>query len=207
MSDSREHPASARLALLAGGELEFMESLPVRFHLLRCDVCDRTYQGLRESRSRFRAMSADLPADLDWTTLEREMKANVRLGLAAGAVVDRRDEWTRWRPPVDEPLGWRAGVVMAAFGLVLVTGWWLNTMAPHDPPVVAVQMNGPVTATVDVNDSGVELKEAGGTLTLLKPVGMRGNAVADSAGGARARYLDGDTGQVTIYHVYADASQ
>jgi hypothetical protein len=57
---------------------------------------------------------------------------------------------------------------------------------------------------LEANSSGIEVKQNGGALMLLNPARASNTAVFLSAPGSlRARYVDSETGQVTINYVYA----
>ncbi|MFZ0936327.1 MAG: hypothetical protein WA015_18545, partial [Bryobacteraceae bacterium] len=87
-----KHPNQATLALHAGGDLGAIARWRARRHLARCAEC-------REEIARFEQLRQFLPSladspELQWNRLAAEMKANIRLGLAAGECVS-----------ADEPAG------------------------------------------------------------------------------------------------------
>jgi hypothetical protein len=52
--------------------------------------------------------------------------------------------------------------------------------------------------------TGLEVKENGSTLILMHTRGQQAPLILSTPGSLRARYVDQDTGQVTINNVYAD---
>ncbi len=186
------HPEVESLALYAGGEIGVFGRLRVAAHLASCEECRREAEALRRARSVLREEAGELPAELDWAALEAEMKANIRLGLAAGAIVDS---------PVAAPpqgLRWRAGFGLAMATLVIITGWFLNV--PRPDRVAESRTQGVV---LDATQAGLEVRENGRALTMLQPASTAVTYSVNTAGSLRARYVDGDTGQVTITNVYA----
>jgi hypothetical protein len=103
---------------------------------------------------------------------------------------------------------------MAGLAVLLATGWWLN-MPPSTTQALgrafSAIMHGrgssvelvmePRGAFVEATVDGVEVRENGGRLGV-----GGGTPVAfsvTSQGSASARYVNGDTGQMTITSVYA----
>lgn len=183
-----KHPGAEDLALYAGGELGAIGRLRVAVHAASCQECRREIEQLRGAREALREEARRLPEGLDWKTLEAEMKANIRLGLAAGAIVDRAGE----QP---ERLGWRAAAGLALATAVVVTGWFLNVPRPGQATQPGV--------VLEATQAGLELKENGRALTMLEPASTAVTYSVSAGGALRARYVDGETGQVTITNVYA----
>src|ERR1039457_5247654 len=77
------HPNQASLALHAGGDLGPFARWRTSRHLARCESCREEVAAFDEVRRSLPGM-AEVP-DLQWNRLAAEIKANVRLGLAAGA--------------------------------------------------------------------------------------------------------------------------
>jgi anti-sigma factor ChrR (cupin superfamily) len=83
------HPSEADLALLAGGDCGWVERLRLKNHVSACGDCQDAMASFAEIRTSLREMA--LPAvavdDGNWERLAVEMRANIRLGLAAGECV------------------------------------------------------------------------------------------------------------------------
>jgi len=188
------HPAQAALALFAGGDLGWLEQWRVRSHTARCAACRDEIARFQQAFATLVYRAGEPPPALHWSGLAEEMRANIRLGVDAGALV---------APPESrqEPLGWRSAAALAALTLVIVSGWWLyiprmqRTLAPDTGVSVAVK------------GDGVELTDGAGTLMLMHPKSADPGDVTVSVeadGAARARYVDEQSGQVTINNVYAE---
>lgn len=200
-----EHPATDRLALYAGGDLGLVDSLRLRWHLRGCAACASEVARFTQVRREVAAQGGELPEGLNWDRLAAEMTGNIRVGLAASEAIRRPA-----RPAAS--FGWRPAVAFAAASVVITAAWWLNappatteslarafskiarweTGAPRPEPGVVVE------ATL----AGVEVRENGSALALSNR-GLRPITVSvRTQGSAEARYIDSDTGQVTITSVY-----
>jgi hypothetical protein len=212
------HVAETELALYAAGDLPFWRSalvyLRVRLHVRRCDECQGLLEALRADRQELRRSADDMPAsiskDFDWDQLAAEMTANIRVGLAAGECVtprERKVATLSWRP-----LAFAAGLVV-----LLAGAWWLNIPRTDTEAIgrairdmaTGGRMNATQSATQDergpvvgASSAGVVLVENGGRMGIdqggLEPVMYS----VSTQGSASARYVDQDTGQVTITATY-----
>src|ERR1700678_4105091 len=79
-----KHPAENDLALLAGGETGRIQRFFFDRHVRNCEDCQEKVAGFHDLRREL--TEAELP-DLNWNFLAMEMRANIRLGLEAGACV------------------------------------------------------------------------------------------------------------------------
>ncbi len=184
------HPAASDLALFAGSELSFWSRGRVALHLRQCGPCRGEVEAFRRQRKLFREAATALPAGINWGRLVPEMKANIQLGLSAGECV---------APAESEPrrLGWRVAAALACITLVIISGWWLHAPRPN------MALPADEMIVLEATPEGIELKERDRSLTLIHsssdPV-----MVSVSAGGAMAaRFVDDETGMVTINNVYA----
>jgi len=191
----KNHPAPEVLALYSRGDLDLWAMVRIGAHVHLCGECCKEVQEIRRAVTELKSDSLDLPAGLDWDEMAAEMRANIRLGLTAGAIVAEPNT------PVSEPRAawpWQLGVVMASMTAVAVVSWMLA------PP----QNNSPTRATrtpvfLDAQSEGLELQDQGSALTLLNPSKTAVTTTVSWDGGARASYVDSETGQVTIHHVSA----
>ena len=183
------HPDQALLALYAGGELGFLEKWSTSLHVAACVACREEVELFRSARAEVRRQAAELPPDLNWGRLSGEMKANIRLGLAAGECVARVPA---------RPLGWHPAMVLAAVLMVLLSGWWLHLPAPSAPERASVE-----GIRLESSSSGISLEEGRGAITLMNAGSNPVLVTVSTAGAVRARYVDEDTGEVTINNVYA----
>src|ERR1035438_5103753 len=91
-----KHPNQAALALYAGGDLGFFARWRVERHLAKCEPCGEEVASFEATREIVTDLS-EIP-DIHWNGLAAEMKANIRLGLAAGECVRIGQKPLRERP-------------------------------------------------------------------------------------------------------------
>ena len=190
----KNHPEETDLALLASGDCGLFDAIRQRLHVRNCADC----QSVVESFSRLRgAMSAELLSAQLGHGLAQEMLANIRLGLEAGACVRgegaERTVVSAWQP--------RLALAMASLLLLAGAGFWLQEKPGAGISTVAVV---PVVASpvVASSDAGIEFRSGENSLMLLNRNGAPGNQTVSAQGEIRSRYIDGDTGAVTINNVY-----
>ncbi|HET8549832.1 MAG TPA: hypothetical protein VFL57_17605 [Bryobacteraceae bacterium] len=187
-----KHPRDEKLALFAGGDLGVLERWRVSRHLRCCDGCRAEVARFRRAAAVLSGEADRLPAGLKWERLAAEMTGNIRVGLAAGQCV----------PPVAAPrpeLGWaRPAALVAALTIVILGGWFLQGPRMLMPQRVVA---GPV---LEATPAGVEVKASRGALTLLNTRAASPAVYVSAPGSLRARFVDSETGQVTINNVYAE---
>jgi hypothetical protein len=208
------HAKETDLALFAPGDVSRWNKLRINLHLNRCTRCREIAEAYQTDRERLRREASKMPPGVDWEHLAAEMTANIRVGLEAGECVAprRKRRFPVRRTPVKMGFGW--AVASAAVGVTFLIGvaLWLNFPSSdrevlgrafgqllHGKAIPLSDESGPV---VEASSAGIELRENGGALKIsqgaLHPV-----AVSVSAqGSASARYVDADTGQMTITSVY-----
>ena len=192
-----KHPSQATLALQAGGDLGFLARWRTKRHLRRCTRCREEVEAFEWARQVAPDL-AEIP-EIHWNRLAAEMKANIHLGLAAGECV-RSGE----RPLRETPLftGVRAVVALASVAVLLVTGLVLERPAPV---TTAVADDGMV---VQATSRGIQVRKGGQELRLNNPDELTPDERVLYAPGAqgsmRARYVDPQSGYVTINNVYAE---
>jgi hypothetical protein len=182
------HPNQATLALHAGGDLGLWARWNTQRHLSKCGLCRdevAAFAGVREILPEL----AEIP-EVPWNRLAAEMRANVRLGLAAGECVPSVDVPLRESPRFTRA---RAAVAFASIVAMVVTGWMLE----HASPVAAREV-----PLVQATENGIQIR-AGGQAFRLMNVGASAVTYSASADGSMgARYVDPETGYVTINNVY-----
>lgn len=185
------HPEANELALYAGADLPFWRRWLVWGHLRRCEHCREEAQGYRQVRALLaESREAWLP-DRDWEQIAAEMRANIGLGLAAGACVEPREHARR--------LPWvRVAVMVAPVLLLALVGVWLQQSRPS--------RTGPEWSEdllLEATGAGIELRQGDRVLILRHPEQERVTLTGSAQGSLRARWVDEETGQVTIQNVYA----
>ena len=202
MSRPEPHPDAPTLALLAGGELPLWSRWKAQRHVRSCRDCQAELEKFRALRASLPAEAADesdasaeLPG-IAWSVFEAEMRANIRLGLTAGALAgSSREDAQSALPSIPY---WRWATVCGALVFVIGAGWWLSI--PAHPPTSAVSLVSNVTPPTQALD--VATQAAGFQLPV--PASNTVRTEADFSGGTRARLIDGETGQVTLQQVYAE---
>jgi hypothetical protein len=183
------------LALYAGADLGFLARWRTERHLRHCDGCRNEVDAFETTR-RILPDLTEIP-EVPWNRLAAEMKANIRLGLAAGECVRESQPALREGPLF---AGARAVVAMGSVAALLVTGIVLEHPAP-----VPVPDEGMV---VQATANGIQVRRGGQALRLMNPgelgSGQRVTYSPDAEGSMRARYVDPKTGYVTINNVYVE---
>ena len=198
------HAMEADLALYAAGDLPFWRGALVKLHVRRCKECRSLVDALRADRDELRRSADTLPDNLDWDQLAAEMTANIRVGLAAGECVTPRERKVA-------SISWRPAAIAAGLVVMLAGAWWLNIPRTDTETIGRALHNlatgqrtpqeesGPV---VGASFSGVETRANGAQMGIdqngLHPVMFS----VSTQGSASARYVDQDTGQVTITAAY-----
>ena len=135
--------------------------------------------------------------EVAWNRLAAEMKANIRLGLAAGECVRAEDLPAAVAPPF---AGARALVAFASVIVLVAAGLVLER--PAEAPGAGPFQGSEVRATAN----GIQVRGGGGALQILN-AGVEANEVTytpGAQGSMRARYVDSETGYVTVTDVYAN---
>ncbi len=175
----RRHPAEEDLALFAGGELGPLARWRIEGHVNGCDRCRELVAEFFEARSRAMDL-AELPA-LDWSAMASGVHARL-----AGAREHPAPVRLTWRP------AWGAVVALVA---VIVAGLYVSRLL--EPPSQAVML-GATAGGVEVRVGDQQTLTLWNAAREATPVNWRVGPDAVSA-----RYLDADTGQVTVNNVYA----
>lgn len=189
------HPAPEVLALYARGDLDLWAMIRAGGHVHLCGQCAGEVHSIRQAVTLLKSESLEMPSGLDWEEMAAEMRANIRLGLTAGAIVAQapepltvsRDKWP-----------WQLGVVMASMAVLAVVSWMLPAPENSNPLRAA---HTPVF--LEAQAEGLALQDNGSALTLLNPRKTAVTTTVNWDGGARASYVDSETGQVTIHNVSA----
>lgn len=181
------HPDENGLALLAGGETGRIHRFFLERHLRNCENCQDKVAAFHDLRGQL--AEVELP-DVNWNFLAAEMRANIRLGLEAGACVRTANVSKSWSP--------RLTVAFASL-LLLVGASVLLTDARLRHPVNVAETATPV---LQPTGSGIELRNGSDSFSFLDHKGTRTDQTVSAQGVIQARYVNGDTGSVTINNVY-----
>ena len=203
-----KHPNEAALALHAGGDLGRLARWRVERHLARCGPCRAEVAAFRALRELLPEIAA--PPEMNWNRLAAEMKANIRLAVAAGDCV-RAEAAPRRHMPLFA--GAQAALAFGAALVLFLGGFFLQRPAPKPESASVEGVEFQTTA------NGVQVRQGGGTLRLLH-VGAQdyrmqidGRArnvpavtnTVGAQGSMGAGYMDPQTGYMTVTSVsYAD---
>lgn len=171
------HPGEGALALFAGGELGPVARWRIEGHLNGCDRCRQAVGEFFELRSRAMDL-AELP-HLDWGA------------VAAG--IHRRLDSRREKP--GPALVWRPAWSAALALLLLVAA---GVYVSQRPPT-------PAGAVLDASAGSVEVRLGSRQVLTLVNTAQQETQVnwRVSADAVSARYLDRETGNITVNNVYA----
>jgi hypothetical protein len=138
------HPNQPTLALHSSGDLNWFARWKTERHLAGCAQCRDEVAAFREMREALPDL-AELPA-VPWNRIAAEMRANIRLGLAAGECV--REVETRPRTPLFNAA--RAVIAFAGVFALLVTGMVLERPTPS--------VMSPSERTVQAVNNGIQVR-------------------------------------------------
>jgi len=196
------HPSRPDLALYSGCDLNFWKRFRVEHHLHDCEECRREVEAFRGRRQSIRTVAEEMPPGAEWNVLAAEMRANIRLGLSAAECIANVGIPSRVRS-----FRWQLAAGTAAVAVFVTGGLWVYSRATQAAPQATVAASAPVTGQMilKATRAGLEMERDGRGMTLTYTSGARViPAVAVSHGGLNARYVDDETGQVTIHHVFAE---
>jgi hypothetical protein len=200
------HPNLETLALYSKGDLQWLRRWKIGRHIGRCGDCEG--QVLR-----FRCVSAEVKreaesqiltafeATTDWARLEREMIGNIAVGVAAARCIEKVGR--------GRILPARGAWLTAGLALLFLAGWFTNVPSEQRDHLTAsirrsMGMEVPQSAgtLVRTTRAGIAVRAQGATLTILHPP----SAVISLAGSSSlgARFVDEETGEVTITNVYGE---
>jgi hypothetical protein len=177
------HAVESELALLASGDCGWLDGLRLKRHARGCAECRALVDAFAADREAVRDL--EIP---DWEGLAREMRANIRVGLEAGECVRGGTVVPSYR--------WSFRPMLAMASLVaLVSAGFVLKRSGTNP----VQMASPVVVS---SEAGVEFRSGDTSMMLLNHKGSVSEQTVSAQGEIRSRYVDSETGAVTINNVY-----
>jgi hypothetical protein len=199
----RRHPSQEALALYSARDLPLVSRWRVAYHVAHCADCERqvllfgptTAELKREARTE---TLTSFEAIADWRALEREMLGNIRVGVDAArciAGVGARRAWPMRFALVSSLL-----ILFAAGWITHIPGEQTRHLFASLATLTGFDRPAPVGTVLRSTPDGIAVRTQGATLTIMHP---RSAVVSMSGSSAvAARYIDEDTGQVTITSVY-----
>lgn len=197
------HPSAPVLALFSSGDLPWRTMWRLKRHINRCDECEQHVAEYRAARLELRreAHSETLTAFeaiADWSVLEREMLGNIAVGVSAARCVDNVRRTHSWLIK---------GTVAAALTTLFVAGWITHIPREQSEHLAAslrqiIGLDRPVYIGSQLKNTpeGIAVRTQGATLTIMHP--RSAVVLVSGPSSMSARYVDEDTGQVTITKVY-----
>jgi hypothetical protein len=204
--ESQVHPGAEQLALYSRNDLPWYKVWSMRRHLANCAACRSELSEARSSTSVLRrhAAAATLSSSeaiADWAMLEREMLANIKVGLDAARCIGPARHASM--PKIRMALGACTLLALAALG------WWMNVPREDTGRLEAAlrRIAGFAPApepgsVVETSLMGISVRAQGATLTLLNPAATPVTVSLSGSSAVTASYVDDATGQVTITNVY-----
>ncbi|HEX4749411.1 MAG TPA: hypothetical protein VH302_07700 [Bryobacteraceae bacterium] len=198
------HPSAPILALFSSGDLPWKTMWRLKRHVNRCEQCEQHGAEYRAAKAELRreAQSESLTAFeaiADWSVLEREMLGNIAVGVAAARCVDKVRRGRSWLIKAS---------LATALTTLFVAGWITHIPREQTEHLAAslrqiIGLDRPVYLGTQLKNTpdGIAVRAQGATLTIMHP--RSAVVLVSGPSSMSARYVDEDTGQVTITKVYA----
>ncbi len=198
------HPNAVVLALFSSGDLPWRNQWRVKRHVNHCEQCEQTAAEFRAAKTELKreAQTETLTAFeaiADWAVLEREMLGNIAVGVSAARCIEKV---RRGRSFLIK------GAVFAALTTLFVAGWITHVpkeqtdhLAASLRQIIGLERPQAVGTQLRTTPDGIAVRAQGATLTIMHPPSAVISVSGPSA--MSARYVDEETGQVTITKVYA----
>jgi hypothetical protein len=201
------HPTAETLALYSTGDLPLFSRLRIRRHVARCGNCEQQILQFRSAIVELKREASSqtltaFEAIAQWPALEREMMGNISVGLDAALCIEKVGR--------KRALFYR--VAMAVGLAVLFAAGWATHIPREETTRLLASLRGAASGFMGFEKprvmgtvlrstpEGIAVRTQSATLTILHP----NSAVISLSGtsGVSARYVDEETGQVTITKVY-----
>jgi hypothetical protein len=197
------HPGAQTLALFAGGDLPLITRLRVNRHVAHCGDCEQQVLLFRLAKVELQREAGTqtltgFEAITHLPELEREMLGNIAVGVDAARCIEKVGR----KRSLTLRLSFVAGL------LALFAAGWVT----HIPREQTLRVTETVRnwagwgraaqqgTILRSTPGGIVVRTQGATLTILHPP----SAVISMSGSSAvaARYIDEDSGQITITNVY-----
>jgi hypothetical protein len=198
------HSDLADLALFSHGDLPLKSRWRVGRHVKRCPDCEQHVLLFRSAQAELKHEAktetlTGFEAIADWQRLEREMLGNIGVGLAAARCIENVGR--------KRTILYRIAFALGLTGLFIAG--WLTHIPREETDHLFASLHRLVTLDRQPRPTGIVLRTTpdgiavgaqGSTLTILHPA----TAIVSLSGASAvsARYVDDDTGEVTITKVY-----
>ncbi|MFL6354660.1 MAG: hypothetical protein ACJ74Z_22800 [Bryobacteraceae bacterium] len=200
------HPDLETLALYSKGDIAWIRRWRIGRHIGRCADCEEQVLRFRSAGDELqqeanRQTLTAFEATADWARLEREMLGNIAVGVAAARCIEKVGR----RRILRTPGLW----VTVGLAMLFLAGWLTNVPSEQRDHLTAsirrsigIEVPQIIGSVVRTTPEGIAVRAQGATLTILHPP----SAVISLAGSSSlgARFVDEDTGEVTITNVYGE---
>jgi len=199
---SKEHVPVGLAALYSRSDLPWTVRLKIKQHLRHCEACAGQVERFRAATIQLKREAeantlTGFEAIADWSRLETEMIGNIAVGVAAARCVDGVRRGVFW---------WRTAFALG-LGALFVAGWVTHIPREETDHLLLslrqwarLENAAPGGTVLRSSPESVAVRAQGATLSLMHPK----SAVVSISGASaiEARYVDEETGQVTITGVY-----
>jgi hypothetical protein len=203
--NGKTHPQIEELALFSRGDLPATRRLLINAHVRTCPSCETEVEHFQAVAAAFKKEAAaqmltSLEATADWARLEREMTGNIKVGIAAAECIDK-GAGRRFH-------GRRVWMFAGALCLIFLLGWLINVPREDSDRILAALRRGvnrpqiAQSTILQTTPRGVSVQSQGARLTLLHPESVKATFSFTGYSSVGIRYIDDETGQVTITNVY-----
>jgi len=186
------HPPETDLALYAAGDLSCFRQWRTDRHVRGCSPCQQVASEYSELCGEMKNMHNRAQPG-NWARLSSEIKANIRLGLAAGECVISRSG------PRSVVSGSRLVVAGGLLTVLFAAGAWLSR-----PNLHAFWQRTPSGTILEAAGDGIQVSGTQQTLRIMNRAPHNVIYSVGAQGELRARSLDPETGNVAITHVYGE---
>ncbi len=178
------HPSAADLELYACQDVTGWNAWKLARHLRNCEQCTAEVKRLQHF---WQAVDweLDIPASA-WNHLAEEMRANIHVGLSAAECVKPHQHPRLLPMPLIAALA--SLLVIAAAGAYFQVA---------QPPAAAL------TPVLETSRAGIQARDGNDVLEFVNRSERAPIRTVSAGGEMRSRYVDGDSGDVTIVNVYA----
>lgn len=198
------HPAIEVLALYSRGDLPALPRLRLKGHLMQCAECEHQVALFTNSLAELKHEAATetltaFEAIADWKVFEREMMGNIVVGLAAARCIDNVGRKRVWLSRLAFGVG--LSVLFVAGWLTHIPSEQTHHLAESLGQIIGFGQKSVPINIVQATPNAIAVRSQGVTLSIQHPptavVSLSGNSSME------ARYVDEESGQLTIASVYA----
>ena len=194
------HPTDLQLSAFSAGDVSFLQRFGLERHVNGCEACQEQLAGFRAMREEL--ARTEMPV-LNWDTLASEMRANIHLGLEAGACVRLTS------PRGNKIRSVRLAVTFASLLLLVGAGLFMRDYRPLRQVATEMATGPSLTPTpeyripvLESSTSGIEMRTGSNSFAFLNRKGEAVSQTVSAQGTVQSRDIDAETGSVTIRNVY-----